>query len=60
MLHEEVAHERDKETDMDKVYAELREKRFSFEETAEGNLEQMNFVEVIEQVVQLASHTARK
>jgi len=41
MLHEEVAHERDKETDMDKVYAELREKGFSFEEMAEGNLEQM-------------------
>jgi hypothetical protein len=41
MLHEEVAHERNKETDMDKVYAELREKGFSFEEMAEGNLEQM-------------------
>ncbi len=40
-LHEEVAHERDKETGMDTVYAELREKGFSFEEMAEGNLEQM-------------------
>lgn len=40
-LHEEVAHERDKETGMDRVYAELREKGFSFEQMAEGNLEQM-------------------
>jgi hypothetical protein len=40
-VHEEVAHERSKETDLDKAYAELREKGFSFEEMAEGNLEQM-------------------
>ncbi len=39
--HEEVAHERSKETGMDNVYAELREMGFSFEEMAEGNLEQM-------------------
>jgi len=38
MLHEEVEHERSKETGMDKVYSELREKGFSFEEMAEGNL----------------------
>jgi hypothetical protein len=40
-LHEEVVHERSKEIGMDGVYAELREKGFSFEEMAEGNLEQM-------------------
>lgn len=40
-LHEEIAYERDKETGIDGVYAELREKGFSFEEMAEGNLEQM-------------------
>lgn len=40
-LHEEVAHERAKEAGMDGAYAELREKGFSFEEMAEGNLEQM-------------------
>jgi hypothetical protein len=40
-LLEEVEHERSKEADMDKSYTELREKGFSFEEMAGGNLEQM-------------------
>jgi hypothetical protein len=40
-IHEEVEHERAKEIGMDKVYTELREKGFSFEEMAAGNLEQM-------------------
>lgn len=37
----EVDHKRSREVDMDGIYTELRDQNFSFEELAEGNLEQM-------------------